>query len=306
MNKHCSTLLQYVKDAPVHTDQEQRFLDYISGDTISNSTEQRALENWGSSLHAVSSENIPPTWHYKTIEDALGGKDITPGDTVLDIGCGEGFDVHNYALRFPQKTFLALDLGENIPRLAERDKDINNLHFIRGNAVSNPFKDACIDSIVSYGVFHHTRDPQACMREAYRILRDGGTLAIYLYKDHEDNRFKHLGVLAERLLMQLTSRMPVSLAKPFCYALSPFILLLFSYPAHLVKWITGNERLYKAFPLWWGTTPASIVRDLQDRLFASINHRYSLRQFEKLFREVGFRDLDIRTTPAGHFGYAVK
>jgi len=59
-------------------------------------------------------------------------------------------------------------------------------------------------------------------------------------------------------------------------------------------------------PLHWGTTPASILGDLEDRLLAPVNHRFSRREFENLFRSAGLQDLRVETTPFGHYVLVIK
>jgi len=267
----------------------------------------RAHETWGKSLHGVNAHHdVPSNWHHAQFLDIIGKlHDIYKG-IALDIGCGSGYDTHLLAERFPDKLHYAVDMGDNIPDVSERDSQYDNAHYIRGDALNLPIVDKSFDSITSFGVFHHTVNPQECMNEAYRVLRKNGCISVYLYKNHEDNLFKHAGVVFENMAMYLTSKLSLKAGKRLCWLISPLILLLFSYPAQLLKLAKRSEKLGMAFPLHWGTTPESIIGDLQDRLLAPVNHRYSSKGFEALFKHAGFSNIQVVTTTSGHYGYAEK
>ncbi|MDC0255644.1 class I SAM-dependent methyltransferase [Bacteriovoracales bacterium] len=285
----------------------ENYIDFLESKKEFNSIEKRALENWGETLHDKSEQRVLPfEYHYHTIRSALNGRSILNGKVTLDIGCGEGTDIKSHAKKYQDKTFFGLDFGTNVDYLSSRDRDIKNLHYMRGDALNLPINSNTIDSVVSYGVFHHTSSPSKCMNEAYRVLKKDGTLAIYLYKNHKEMPLKYFGIICENILMKITSRIPISMAKAFCYLISPIALLLFSYPSLVLKILTKNEKIWKAFPLYWGTTPKSIIRDLQDRLFASVNFRYSLDEFYNLFKDAGFKEIEVQTTPAGNYGIGKK
>jgi ubiquinone/menaquinone biosynthesis C-methylase UbiE len=44
-----------------------------------------------------------------------------------------------------------------------------------------PFPDATFDFVYSWGVIHHTEDPQSAAREVVRVLRPGGEFAVMVY-----------------------------------------------------------------------------------------------------------------------------
>jgi ubiquinone/menaquinone biosynthesis C-methylase UbiE len=266
-----------------------------------------ALETWGKGLHTKTPMEQCHELHFPQFLEAFGNEfDFPAGSDVLEMGCGAGADSLNLALARPDLNLWACDLGENIPRLAEQARAQSNLSFFRADCRKMPVRSRMFNRIVSFGVFHHTADPGACVREMARVLTRNGRAFVYLYKDHEDNAWKRMGVRAESVLMKTLARLPRPWARLFCRAMTFPCLLLFSWPAQLMKIIPCTGQLGRAMPMHWGTTPRSIQGDLEDRLLAPVNHRFSRREFEDLFRSAGLQDVRVVTTTFGHYGMAVK
>jgi len=268
---------------------------------------QAALETWGKRLHSKSPMEKKHELHFPQFGKVFGADFEFPqgrGCEVLEMGCGAGGDATALAQERPDLEIWGCDLGENIPDLAERMRSQPNLRFFRADCREMPVRDGSFERIVSFGVFHHTSDPAACVRELARILSRNGKAFVYLYKDHEDNCWKRAGVKVERVLMKILAGLPLCLGRLFCFLMTLPCLLLFSWPAQLFKRIPFTRRMGNSMPLHWGTTPASILGDLEDRLLAPVNHRFSRREFEKLFRSAGLADIRVVTTPFGHYALA--
>ena len=268
---------------------------------------QEALETWGKRLHFQTPMEKKHELHFSQFETVFGTDFEYPkGCEVLEMGCGAGGDTTALAQKRSDLAIWGCDLGGNIPYLAEQTRNQENLHFFRADCRKMPIRDGSFERIVSFGVFHHTSDPLACVRELARILAQNGKAFVYLYKNHEDNRWKRAGVRAETLLMTLLARLPRNLAQLVCALLTLPCLFFFSWPAQILKQFPGTRNLGNSMPLHWGTTPASILGDLEDRLLAPVNHRFSRREFENLFRSAGLQDLRVETTPFGHYVLVIK
>jgi ubiquinone/menaquinone biosynthesis C-methylase UbiE len=89
---------------------------------------------------------------------------------LLDIGCGGGRQLSTFA--DAGWTATGVDESEDQLRLA-RERGCN---VVRGDAMALPFASSSFDSAVS--IFTHTDvgDFGAVLREAHRVLRDGGRL----------------------------------------------------------------------------------------------------------------------------------
>jgi hypothetical protein len=106
--------------------------------------------------------------------------------------------------------------------------------------------------------------------------------------------------------MKVFALFHIKFGRIICWAMTPFFLISFSWPGQILKRIPSLKNIGESFPLHWGTSPSSIVGSLQDRLCASINHRFSRNDFQSLFKQSGFTRLEVVTTTGGHFGYAEK
>ena len=110
--------------------------------------------------------------------------DRHPNERVLDIGCGNGWPVENFA-RGGADT-VGVDLTEAAVRLTRQRLASAHLSAtaIVGDAEQLPFASESFDHISSSGVLHHTPDTEQAMHEAVRALRVGGSGMIALYYRH--------------------------------------------------------------------------------------------------------------------------
>jgi ubiquinone/menaquinone biosynthesis C-methylase UbiE len=109
------------------------------------------------------------------------GYEASRGLDVLDVGCGQGIDLAEYAGAGARVT--GIDLTPRHVELARRHVEAIGLAatVVRGDAERLPFDDASFDRVSSNGVLHHTPDIVAALREIRRVLRPGGETRITLY-----------------------------------------------------------------------------------------------------------------------------
>jgi SAM-dependent methyltransferase len=108
--------------------------------------------------------------------------DLRPGETVLDLGSGGGIDVLLSARRVgPAGQAYGLDMTDEMLALAEQNKTrsgLRNAEFLKGEIENIPLPDGRVDVIISNCVINLSADKDRVLREAYRVLRTGGRLAV--------------------------------------------------------------------------------------------------------------------------------
>jgi ubiquinone/menaquinone biosynthesis C-methylase UbiE len=120
---------------------------------------------------------------------------LTPGEAVLDVGCGPGTDLFDMAeLVGPAGSLVGLDASEVMidearRRAAERDLHID---FQVGEVTALPFADAVFDVCRAARLLEHLPDAGAALSEMARVARPGGRILAFdfdwdtLIIDHPD------------------------------------------------------------------------------------------------------------------------
>ena len=103
------------------------------------------------------------------------------GESLLEIGCGVGAVLGEIGKAFPGLNLAGIDIE---PRQIEyarkylKSQGLDRVELHVGDAASLPWSDATFDRVYAIWLLEHVSDPKAVLREAYRVLKPGGTITV--------------------------------------------------------------------------------------------------------------------------------
>lgn len=113
--------------------------------------------------------------------DQLG---ITPGERVLNVGCGSGTVLRDIARRLaPDGQAVGLDLSSTLlavaGEIAEAEGVAERIELRQGDARSLPFADADFDAVLAATVLSHLAEADRAIHEMARVVRPGGRVGVF-------------------------------------------------------------------------------------------------------------------------------
>jgi SAM-dependent methyltransferase len=146
-----------------------------------------ALDQAGKDLNRLTPEDLAPIdeFHIRgraaTLELARAAK-VDAKSRVLDVGSGVGGTSRCLAREFGCRV-TGIDLTDEYctaaALLSERTGLAERVDFRQGDATNLPFADASFDIVWTEHVAMNIPDKPRLYREMHRVLKPGGTLAIY-------------------------------------------------------------------------------------------------------------------------------
>lgn len=107
---------------------------------------------------------------------------LQPTSTILDLGCGPGAALQAIAQQTPSGFAVGLDYASPMARQAyRRNRQLirtGHAGIVQGDAAMLPFRDQAFNIVYAVNVIYFWPDVHQALREIWRILQPGGTLAL--------------------------------------------------------------------------------------------------------------------------------
>lgn len=164
------------------------------GERVTNATEFGRLSAWRDTetlSEAKAREHAARLEHRARAEDEASARDeylhllqISPGERVLDIGCGSGVVTREIAKRVaPHGVVVGADSSSALLTVAREHADDAgvgaNIEWRQADCRELPFRDASFDVVIAATVLAHVPQAERALPEMVRVTRQGGRVGVF-------------------------------------------------------------------------------------------------------------------------------
>ena len=143
-----------------------------------------AADRLGYDSAALAALPSDATASFAGVANPLRMAALSPGATIVDIGCGAGMDLMLAARAVgPDGHAIGIDMTEPMAeraRASARALGFTNVEVRSGDALDVPVDSESVDFVISNGVLNLAPDKRQAFSEVFRILKPGGQ---FLYGD---------------------------------------------------------------------------------------------------------------------------
>ena len=238
--------------------------------------------------------NVKPSegYHFNRMQEVVL-EEIVRGSWGIDVGSGCGYDTYVMAKSNSSVKIVSMDISDGVYTNLKLNRDLPNVYIIKGSALHIPFKEGVFDFAYSFGVLHHTPDPQKGLSEITRIIKDKSPAFLYLYEDHSENTVKYIAIKIINIIRRITIKIPPKILYVLSLLASPLIFIFFSCPSKILKRFESTAKFAEKIPFNFGDSFFSLRGDLYDRFGAPIEHRFSRKKINDMFDRCSISNISI-------------
>lgn len=274
------------KELPGYEDIKVRILEKY-GVTINASSKQNESikKTFGFEWSLLQTDKQVNVWDLndKEFEDQLWSElkveEIDFENSItIDVGCGHG----KSGMLLAKKCSLVfcMDVGLSIEQAASKNK-FSNCIFIQADLNYLPFANRSFDIVYSSGVLHHNPYTKVAFDKVSDLVKNNGTLCIWLYKPF--NNKIHKVMLG---LRRVTPKLPVKVQF--------WIYFIFLLPVHKVfGWLRGTSKGWR-----------EIMISQLDMLSPKYRHEHTTQEVEGWLKEKLFSNVQVTTS--NNYGFSIK
>ena len=162
----------------------------LDKDVIQSKIEEKLVErrnNYSRKFH-----KLDETGGSLKAQISLFSKLMIPFEHAIDIGCGEGGDL-SLMLANQCRKVSAIDVQPEVIQKLKKilaEKGITNTYPIQADMAHIPLPNECADLVLMSQVLHHASSPWEALKEAIRLLKPQGTLALLDLAQHNEEELR--------------------------------------------------------------------------------------------------------------------
>lgn len=133
-------------------------------------------------IDQFSRQSVPFTrvpGHLDAIDTLIAMSGVKATDTVLDVACGPGLVVCDFAKVAAQ--VVGMDVTPAMLEAAQKRQKalcLENISWQLGDALDLPFADECFDVVITRYSFHHLLSPELALAQMIRVCKKGGSVLV--------------------------------------------------------------------------------------------------------------------------------
>lgn len=157
----------------------------------------------GDRRHGYGGYSYQSRFWQPVVPDFIARYGLTSESSLLDVGCGKGFMLHDFAEALPGMKVRGVDISEYAIEHAMEDM---KPYVSVANAKELPFEDNSFDLVISINTVHNLplEECKQALREIVRVSKKDAFITVDAYRTPEEKRRMDMWNLTALTYMSVT------------------------------------------------------------------------------------------------------